>query len=503
MAIWSWLNERGCGIFLHISSLPRGQGIGCFGESAYEFIKFLATSGMKYWQICPLNPTSYGDSPYQSPSAFAGNPYFIDLQDLVGEELLFPADLNGLMEMAESFVNFGELYKNFWPVLKVAFENFLRLENHVDDFNSFCQRSAWWLDNYAIFMAVKDQFSGHLWTDWPKEFSDPEVALDKLHSDEKLSRTATFYKFIQWIFNRQWNKLKNFANGNGVEIIGDIPIFVGFDSADVWANKRIFKLQKDGSPKFVAGVPPDAFSKTGQLWGNSVYDWDVLAGDDFLWWTSRIGRCVELYDVVRLDHFRGFCDYWEIPTPATTGMNGKWVKSVGIKFFQHVEKVFPSIKFIAEDLGCLNDNVTQLLRDTGLPGMNVLQFAFDGNNKNKYLPHEHEKNSVLYLGTHDNDTTRGWFHALPEDIRHQVRCYLRTNCNDVAWDFIKEAYESPSNLLILSMQDILNLGSEARFNTPNIPSGNWQWRMTTGQFNGLRESRTPQYLHHLQDIYGR
>ncbi|MDR2778705.1 MAG: 4-alpha-glucanotransferase [Puniceicoccales bacterium] len=503
MAIGSWLTERGCGIFLHVSSLSGGCGIGCFGQSAHNFIKFLISSGMKYWQVCPLNPTGYGDSPYQSPSAFAGNPYFIDLQELVGEKFLTNGDLNVLMAMSESFVNFGELYKNFWPILKIAFDNFSYSGKHIEAFDHFCQQSAWWLDNYATFMALKDHFDGRRWMDWPREFFDPSVAATKLRSNEKLRRTATFYKFTQWIFDRQWNRLKNFANDNGIKIIGDIPIFVGLDSADVWANKRIFKLNKDGSPKFVAGVPPDAFSKTGQLWGNPVYDWDILVADDFTWWTNRIKRCVELYDVVRLDHFRGFCDYWEIPAPASTGMGGKWEKSVGIKFFQHVKKAFPNIKLIAEDLGCLNDDVMQLLQDTGLPGMKVLQFAFDGNNKNKYLPHEHEKNSVLYLGTHDNDTTAGWFRSLPEDIKHQVRCYMRTSCDDGAWDFIKKAYESPSNLLILSMQDILNLGSEARFNTPNVPFGNWQWRMTANQFNGLCESPTPQYLRHLQDIYGR
>ncbi|MDR1891061.1 MAG: 4-alpha-glucanotransferase [Puniceicoccales bacterium] len=503
MGIWSWLNGRGSGVFLHISSLPGGHGIGCFGKSANDFVKFLTTSGMKYWQVCPLNPTSYGDSPYQSPSAFAGNPYFIDLRDLIGEGLLVDSDLHGLEPMPESFVNFGDLYKNFWPVLKTAFGNFLHLKKDAKKFDDFCQRSAWWLDNYATFMAIKDQFGGRQWIEWPKEFSNHQVAMGKAGSDEKLSRRVNFYKFAQWIFDRQWNKLKNFANGSGIEIIGDIPIFVGFDSADVWANRQIFKLQKDGSPKFVAGVPPDAFSKTGQLWGNPVYDWDILAADNFSWWTNRIKRCAELYDVVRLDHFRGFCDYWEIPAPATTGMGGKWEKSVGIKFFKHVKKIFPHIKFIAEDLGCLNDDVIQLLCDTGLPGMNVLHFAFDWNNKNKYLPHGHEKNSVLYLGTHDNDTTAGWFRSLPEDIKHQVRCYLRTSCDDVTWDFIKKAYESPSNLLILSMQDILNLGSEARFNTPNTPCGNWQWRMTREQFDGLCESQTPQYLCHLRDTYGR
>jgi 4-alpha-glucanotransferase len=458
---------------------------------------------MKYWQICPLNPTSFGNSPYQSPSAFAGNPYFIDLREFVALELIGEGNLSALKNLPHSSVHFGDLYEHFWPILRLAFENFQLSDARSPEFEIFCKKSAWWLDDYALFMAAKDKFGGRQCTQWPEKFSTPEHAEMHLSADSKFKKSLEFHKFTQWMFERQFRKLKAFANENGIFIVGDIPIFVGEDSADVWANRKIFKLRRDGTPSVVAGVPPDAFSKTGQLWGNPIYDWEALAAGDFSWWASRIKRCLELYDVVRLDHFRGFCDYWEIPAPAADATRGKWTKSIGIKFFEHLGKIFPNAKFIAEDLGVLSANAINLLEKTGLPGMDVLHFAFDGNSCNKYLPHCHERNSVLYLGTHDNDTTRGWFHALPEEIKHQVRCYVRTDGNDIAWDLIKTAYASPSNLLILSMQDIFNLGTEARFNKPSTVSGNWEWRATADQFDRLREMGTPEYLCHLRSTYGR
>jgi 4-alpha-glucanotransferase len=458
---------------------------------------------MKYWQICPMNPTSYGDSPYQSPSAFAGNPYFIDLHELKGEGLLASKDMDALRALPNLRVDFGRLYENFWPIIEIAFDNFLRSRPHTNECEIYCKKSAWWLDDYALFMAIKHEFGQSQWTEWPSEFSNLKSARELLAVDGKLQRRVHFYKFTQWMFDRQWEALKNFANGNGISIIGDVPIFVGLDSADVWANRKFFKLRKDGFPSVVSGVPPDAFSETGQLWGNPVYNWDAMENDNFSWWENRIRRCSELYDVIRLDHFRGFCDYWEIPAPATTAANGKWCKSVGIKFFQHIKKKLPNIKFIAEDLGILNADVTELLQQTGLPGMSVLHFAFDGNNHNKYLPHEHEKNCTLYLGTHDNDTTMGWFQSLPDGAKHQVRCYLRTGGGDIAWDMIRKSYESPSNLVILTMQDVLNLDSRARFNRPNTMSGNWQWRVAAEQIGRLFEFGTPEYLRQLRDIYGR
>ncbi|MDR3143951.1 MAG: 4-alpha-glucanotransferase [Puniceicoccales bacterium] len=503
MAIWSWLSGRGCGVFLHLSALPGGRGIGCFDKCAREFVLFLREAGMKYWQICPLNPTGYGDSPYQSPSTFAGNPYFIDTEELVAHGLLRRCDLPPFEQRQCGRVDFGNLYENIWPTLRIAFENFSEAGSCAEEFENFCETCSWWLDEYAAFMALKNKFAGQSWLTWNAEFSDFHAAKTKISCDEILKKSAQFHKFVQWLFHRQWRALKNFAAENGISIIGDIPIFVGLDSADVWANVEIFKLQRDGSPKVVAGVPPDAFSDDGQVWGNPVYDWTVMENDDFSWWMKRIKRCAELYDVIRLDHFRGFHNYWEIATPVRTGANGKWENAAGIKFFGRVKNIFPRIKLIAEDLGCLDDGVTELLRETGLPGMNVLQFAFDGNRRNKYLPHEHEKNSTLYLGTHDNDTTRGWFHSLPESSRHQIRSYLRVDGSDIAWDLIRKAYESPSNLLILSMQDILNLGSEARFNTPNTNSGNWQWRMTLEQLHCAFDRQVPQYLNSLRDIYGR
>jgi 4-alpha-glucanotransferase len=458
---------------------------------------------MSHWQVCPLVPTGYGDSPYQNPSSFAGNQYFIDLWEFVDLGLLAPNDLKGLAELSNSYVDFGNLYQRFWPILRMAFDNFLRTGSHFGEFENYCDSSAWWLDDYSLFMAIKDECGGKQWVDWPKQFIDVERARTLCHADGTLGRSMKFHRFIQWTFHRQWKKLKNFAAQNGISIIGDIPIFVGFDSADVWANKKLFKLREDGSARVIAGVPPDAFSATGQLWGNPIYDWEKLEADDFAWWKARIRRCIELYDVIRIDHFRGFCDYWEVPAPATDATAGKWVKSIGIKFFQRMEEVFPGVKFIAEDLGMLNEKVEKLLDDSGLPGMSVLEFAFDGNNKNKYLPHNHHKNSVLYIGTHDNDTARGWYDSLPPNTSHQVRCYLRVSGVDIAWDLIRKGYESPANLFVLTMQDILNLGSEARFNTPSTTSGNWQWRMTPEQLGGLYDVGAEKYLYFLKNLYDR
>jgi 4-alpha-glucanotransferase len=408
-----------------------------------------------------------------------------------------------LRKLPSSHTNFGGIYEHFWPVLWTAFENFLQLGKSADEFANFCTDASQWLDDYALFMAIRSKFNGKQWTKWPPEFADVQSASAQLKICKELQQRVQFHKFCQWIFQKQWRKLKTFANENDVKIIGDMPIFVGFDSSDVWANRSAFKLDHHGLPSAVAGVPPDAFSPTGQLWGNPLYNWEALEADDFQWWRRRIGRYLELYDVIRIDHFRGFCDYWEIPANAAVATHGQWRKSVGLKFFHCLGEAFPGIKLIAEDLGILNENVIQLLEDTGLPGMSVLHFAFDGNNGNKYLPHEHNKNSVLYIGTHDNDTTRGWFSSLPNEIRHQLRCYLRTSCDDIAWDMIKKSYESPANMLILSMQDILNLGSEARFNTPSTAFGNWQWRATVAHFDRLRANGTDKYLANLGNIYGR
>ncbi|MDR1402048.1 MAG: 4-alpha-glucanotransferase [Puniceicoccales bacterium] len=498
-----WVKSRGCGIFLHISSLPSSQGIGCFGKSAYDFVEFLKSCGMKYWQFCPLHPTSFGDSPYQSPSAFAGNQYFLDLEDFVSSGLLEESDLNGLKALPNSWVSFGELYEQFWPILEIAFQNFLQSRRGAEEFENYCQKSDWWLGDYSIFMALKSRFSGKQWTEWPAEFSHFESAKLSIPSDAKFIKSVLFHKFLQWQFDSQWKKLKSFANGKGISLIGDVPIFVGADSADVWANGKFFKLRQDGTPQFVAGVPPDAFSETGQLWGNPVYDWKTLENDNFSWWGKRIKRCLELCDVLRLDHFRGFCSYWEIPTPATDATGGRWIEAPGVKFFECLVKTFPSARFIAEDLGVSSEDVAQLMAATGLPGMNVMHFAFDGNNRNKYLPHEHEKNSVLYLGTHDNNTTWGWFLSLPEEIKHQLRCYLRTSGSDIAWDLIKSAYGSPSKLLILNLQDILSLGEEARFNTPSTQFCNWQWRVSAEQISKLHENKIPQYFRDLNWLYAR
>ena len=503
MPLWDWLNDRGCGIFLHISSLPSNQGIGCFGDSAKKFVDMLSTAGMKFWQICPLSPTGYGDSPYQPISSFAGNPYFIDLEQLKDDDLLSEEDLLELRKLSYNNVDYGSLYKLFWEILKKSATKFFDNGETKSEFDKYCHESGWWLENYCSFMALKDKFHQKPWNEWPSMFSTYKSAVKEIQNSPELLKLKKIYQFSQFIFEKQWRKLKKYANDRGISIIGDLPIFAGLDSSDVWADTHFFKIDKNFLPKFVAGVPPDAFSKTGQLWGNPVYDWEELSNDKYSWWINRIKRCFELYDVLRLDHFRGFCNAWEIPYSSTSAINGKWEDTAGIDFFKKLKHNLPKSKFIAEDLGDLDKRPQKLLSQAGLPGTIVLQFAFDSDSNNKYLPHNHEKNNVLYLGTHDNDTTRGWYESLDEATRHKVRSYLMIDGHDISWDMIKEAFKSTCNLLILSMQDILNLGSEARFNTPSKVDHNWQWRVTQDQLQELYNSDTPRFLRQLCDIYGR
>lgn len=503
MGIWNELVGRACGIFLHISSLPSNQGIGCFDQSAYRFIDLLSNSGMQYWQVCPLSPTSYGDSPYQSTSTFAINPYFIDLNDLVDQDLLTNDDIQPLSELSNTNVDFAQLYQLFFPILHKAHDEFLKTNIHNDEYDLFCEQSQWWLDDYALFMAIKDIMNGKPWTQWPQQYFNYDSAKIEASKSHEIQHLISFYKFIQYVNNNQWKSIKTYANNHNINIIGDIPIFPAMDSADIWANRNIFKINENGLPSHVAGVPPDDFSKTGQLWGNPVYDWEKLESTEYSWWRQRFQRCLELYDVIRLDHFRGFYNYWQIPSNADSALSGKWITAKGTKFFKKIKSYFHDIKFIAEDLGYIDEQTSAMFASTGLPGMMVLQFAFNDSTNNKYLPHEHVKNAVLYLGTHDNDTTKGWYNALPNNIQNYIREYFRIDGNDITWDMIKASFASPARLLILTMQDILNLGSEARLNTPGTASNNWQWRMTQQQFDDLSRSTTPNYLNRLNTIYGR
>ena len=511
MEKFNWLNDRSAGVLMHVSCFPSSLGIGCFDANCRSFIQFLASSGMKYWQVCPLHPTSFGDSPYQSVSAFAGNPYFIDLTQLVADGFLCENEIVPLSGLDCNHVDFGKLYIENSKILHLGY---LRFEE-TSDCAEFCKKESPWLDDFSLFMALKEIFGGQQWLQWPKEWKDYRVAkknfaakkIDKKSMPdvtfESLLDAIKYHKFVQWQFEKQWKAVRNFAVKNGIEIIGDMPIFVGLDSADVWAHKEIFKLDRNGMPKFVAGVPPDEFSATGQLWGNPVFDWNALERTDYAWWHARIKRAQDLYDIIRLDHFRGFYDYWEIPADEKTAIDGEWRLGGGEKFFKNIAKHHENVRFIAEDLGILSDGARNLLKTVKMPGMSVLQFAFDGNKSNGYLPYLHERNSALYVGTHDNNTTRGWYDELSDEHKDQVRRYLQVSGRDIAWDMLRCGFESCARLFIISMQDILCLGSECRFNMPGSLSGNWTWRMSEQQFENLLCTGCSEYLRGLCDIYGR
>ena len=425
--LFSWLNERSAGLLLHPTSLPGDQGIGVLGPDAYRLIDFARDAGMKYWQVCPLGPTGYGDSPYQCFSAFAGNPYLIDLEALVSFGLLEKTELEPIIELQNLRIDFGGIFYRKWPILRLAYERFSKKgKSDLPDygnFEDFQADNAGWLNSYAFFMALKNHFDGRSWLDWPA----PYRSMAGVHGASlsgQLTQEIEFQKFIQYLFFGQWEQLRGYANQNNICIIGDIPIFVALDSADVWANPKNFQLDNNGRPKAVAGVPPDYFSSMGQLWGNPLFDWDSLAASGYGWWMDRLSANFKLFDVVRLDHFRGFETYWKVPAEAEDARSGIWMNGPGIDFFQVVKKRFSKVELIAEDLGLITPEVREMLGRTGLPGMAVLQFAFSGDSKNLYLPHNLAINSVLYPGTHDNDTTKGWYDSIPAEIQHQVRQYL-------------------------------------------------------------------------------
>lgn len=495
---------RRVGCFLHISSLPSKQGIGCFDEHAKQFIDFLTSAGMSYWQICPMTPTGIGNSPYQGCSAFAGNPYFINLQKFVELGLLQENEISKLNLLSHNRVDFSAIYGIFWEILRLAYERFEKSISNFTNFNTFISNEAFWLNDYATFMSLKSIFHGTEWYKWPQKFNSPKAAKKNLHIFPNVNSKIRFFQFIQWAFFEQWKEIKQYANESGIQIIGDVPIFVGLDSVDVWANRKCFKVTPSGNLTVVAGVPPDAFSATGQLWGNPVFNWKYLKHSKYQWWINRLKHNLKIYDVIRLDHFRGFQSNWEVKANESTAEHGKWVQTAGKYFFTKIKKHLPDAKFIAEDLGVITPETQELLEHTNFPGMSVMHFAFDGQPNNKYLPHCHSKNTILYLGTHDNDTTRGWFQSLSSNEKKIVQNYLRTDCSDVTWDMIKLSYGSVANLLILTLQDILNLGSEARFNTPNtISPNNWSWRITEEQLEQLKKYKTDSYLRFLAEIYGR
>jgi 4-alpha-glucanotransferase len=469
-----------------------------------QFLDVLAESGMSWWQVCPLGPTGYGDSPYQCFSAFAGNPYLIDLGELAGMGLLTSSDLAPLSALGGGDVDFGAVYRLKWRALRAAHERHVAAGQPAiggRTIDEFRRTNSTWLEPYSWYCAVKDGFGGRAWWDWPAEARSfaglPPALRDRFRAD------AEAYQFYQYVFFAQWERVRAEARARGVGIIGDIPIFVAADSADAWSCPGLFELGADGRPVAAAGVPPDYFSADGQLWGNPLYRWDAHRADGYAWWKSRLAAAFNMYDVVRIDHFRGFDAYWRIPLPAQDARSGKWCPGPGIGFFREIAAAFPGAQIIAEDLGLLTPSVEDLLGDTGLPGMAVLQFAFGGDARNTYLPHNLTRNRVIYTGTHDNDTTLGWYATAGEPARDHARRYLRVSGEEIGWDLIRAAYASVCAVAVLPVQDVLSLGSQARLNSPGKPEGNWRWRMSQAELSALSKGGTAAYLAGLAGLYGR
>ena len=470
--------ERSSGVLLHPTSLPGEYGIGDIGPTALRWIDFLAESGCSLWQVLPLGPTGYGDSPYQCFSAFAGNPYLVSPESLLAEDLLHKNDLVDRPDLPEDSVDFGRLIP--WK-LGVLDRAYVRFEKQAApavraEFEEFQSAQAHWLDDYALFMALKETHGGAPWPAWEPVLRDRDpAALDSAQQEHQVAIQRQ--KFRQFIFFRQWDVVRQRARQHGIRIIGDIPIFVAHDSADVWAHPELFYLDGDGNPTVVAGVPPDYFSPTGQLWGNPLYNWDAHQVDGYRWWLARLRAVLDTVDIVRLDHFRGFAAYWEVSGKAQTAEQGRWVNAPGIDFFDQVSRSLGDLPIIAEDLGVITPDVEQMRDHFGLPGMKILQFAFAGGPKDDFLPHNYVENCVVYTGTHDNDTARGWYERVEEDEKDFYRRYLNRDGSDVAWDLIRACWASVAVFALAPMQDFLDLGNRARMNYPGDPSGNWTWRL--------------------------
>ncbi len=479
--------NRTAGILLSISSLPSKYGIGCFGKNAYHFVDWLKEAGQTYWQILPLGPTSYGDSPYQSFSTFAGNPYFISLETLIEEGVLTIEECDSAdFGKKENDINYEKLYNHRYPLLRKAYERSNISQN--TDYLKFVEENQWWLSDYALFMAVKDRFDGKPWTEWAEDIRlRYPNALD--YYRKELYFDIEFQQYLQFKFYEQWYQLKAYANTNGIKIIGDIPIYVSMDSTDAWAHPELFQLDEKNVPLAVAGCPPDGFSATGQLWGNPLYRWDYHKSTGYSWWLSRLWYCFHLYDVVRIDHFRGFDEYYSIPYGAESAVTGHWEKGPGIDLFRCVEQNLGWHEVIAEDLGYMTDSVRQLVKESGFPGMKVLEFAFDSRDSGSasdYLPHNYTENCVAYTGTHDNETITGWFDSISEEERQMARNYLcdySTKKKNLYKSFIGLVMRSKAKTCIIPMQDYLGLDNKSRINKPSTVGCNWRWRVTEKQLS--------------------
>ncbi len=503
---------RSSGTLLHPTSLPGPYGVGDFGPEAYRFVDFLDSSGQKLWQVLPLNPTGYGDSPFQCFSASAGNPLLISLEKMVDDDILATEDIDKAPEFPLDAVDYGTVIEWKFPILRRAARNFLTAASveKRQAFEQFCSENARWLDDFALFMALKDAHQQVAWTRWPREIAQrhPE-ALERW--SERLAPQIEAIKFWQFIFFRQWQALRRYAHDRGVRIIGDIPIYVAHDSADVWANPQFFLLDAEGNPQKVSGVPPDYFSATGQLWGNPIYNWPLLKETGYRWWIDRFRSALNLYDIVRIDHFRGFEAYWEVPGGETTAVNGRWVKGPGAELFRVLQAEFGELPIIAENLGVITPEVEAIRHDFGFPGMAILQFAFGNDPQGpSFRPHNYPHEVVAYTGTHDNDTTVGWWNSTgvgdsvrtAEDVAHEhafARAYLDFHDEPIHWVLIRAVLASVANTAVVPMQDLLGLGNEARMNHPGTSSGNWRWRMRPGVLSLQLSAR----LRQLNSIYER
>ncbi len=492
--------ERSSGVLLHITSLPGDEGIGTLGNNAFQFIDFLVETGQKLWQILPLGPVGFGNSPYQCYSAFAGNIQLIDIDLLIEEGLLEKITLKKRPRFNRKQTDFTEVAKWKIPLLRKALQKF---QNNIDEskqneFNTFLDEHGWWLNDFVLFMAAKNHFKNEIWTKWPDElkFRNPE-AIHKYENE--LVDEIEYWKFVQFLFFRQWFRLKEYANSNGIQIIGDVPLYVSTDSSDVWTNTDLFLLDENLNPTEVGGVPPDYFSETGQLWGNPVFNWQRLKERNFDWWLARLYFNSHMFNLVRIDHFRGLESYWSVPTGEKTAINGKWLPALGYELLAKFQEQFGSLPFIAEDLGLITPEVDKLRNHFNLPGMKVIQFAFTSDETSEHLPHNYDSNFVAYTGTHDNDTTLGWLGTVKNGEKNQVEKYFSKRDKKALVESLEMAWSSRAKMAIAPLQDILMLDSKARMNTPGTASGNWGWRFRWKQ---LKPSRR-KFLHELTKKYNR
>ena len=490
--------KRSSGILMPISSLPSPYGIGTLGRAAYDFVDFLEKADQAWWQILPVGPTSYGDSPYQSFSTFAGNPYFVDPDTLIEDGLLKREELEGFdWGGSDRYVDYEKIYLSRFRMLRIAADR--GLERDRKELDAFIEENHQWLPDYALFMALKRSFGMRAWTEWPED-----IRLHKAEAVEKyraeLTEDIELFQYIQFLFFKQWDALRSYAAEKGIGIIGDLPIYVALDSSDVWANPEFFLLDEENLPVEVAGCPPDYFSEDGQLWGNPLYNWEAMRADGYGWWIRRIDGNARLYDILRIDHFRGFESYWAIPYGDRTAVNGRWVKGPGMDLVGRLISWFPNIRFIAEDLGYMTSGVRQLLRDSGLPGMKVLEFAFDDSENSDYLPHKYGTNCVCYVGTHDNAPLAEWRREVePEEVAF-ARRYLGLNDDEgFGWGMIRGGMSSVAVLFITQIQDYLGLGADARMNTPGTLGLNWQWRLKEGDIDDALTEK----IAALTKMYGR